>query len=152
MTQHSPEPDLSGFILNLHASLPYLDEFNQQTFVVQLNGDLLENNNTRVIEDLALLQQIGIRIVLVHDAEAQIRKLLTESGHDYQSEDGIFVAKETYLPLIKQAISSANWHLLTSFKKCSQQVQTLTGHFMSAEKKKFSCQEKSCCRLYTKWL
>jgi len=129
---------LSGFIQNLRASLPYLEEFHQKTFVVQISGDLLENKNSRIIEDLALLQQVGIRIVLVHGAETQIRKLLTESGHIFQSEDGIFVAEEAHLPLIKQAIYSANWQLLTSFKSCSRKLQTLTGHFMFAEKKTFS--------------
>ena len=80
MTQHSLDPELSGFIQNLRASLPYLEEFHHKTFVVQMSGDLLENRNSRIIEDLALLQQVGIRIVLVHGAETQIRKLLTESG------------------------------------------------------------------------
>jgi len=129
---------LSGFIHNLRASLPYLEEFHQQTFVVQLSGDLLNGHNFRVIEDLALLQQVGIRIVLIHGAETQIRKFLTDGGLVCQTEDGILVAEETHLPLIEQAISSANWQLLTRFRSCSRQLQTLTGHFMFAEKKSFS--------------
>ena len=80
MPQHSLDPELSGFIHNLRASLPYLEEFHQQTFVVQLSGDLLNGHNFRVIEDLALLQQVGIRIVLIHGAETQIRKSLTDGG------------------------------------------------------------------------
>ena len=126
---------MSGFIHNLRASLPYLEEFHQQTFVVQLSGDLLNGHNFRVIEDLALLQKVGIRIVLIHGAETQIRKFLTDVGLVCQTEDGILVAKETHLPLIEQAISSANWQLLTRFRSCSRQLQTLTGHFMFAEKK-----------------
>ena len=138
MPQHSLDPELSGFIHNLRASLPYLEEFHQQTFVVQLSGDLLNGHNFRVIEDLALLQQVGIRIVLIHGAETQIRKFLTDGGLVCQTEDGILVAEETHLPLIEQAISSANWQLLTRFRSCSRQLQTLTGHFMFAEKKSFS--------------
>ena len=102
MPQHSLDPELSGFIHNLRASLPYLEEFHQQTFVVQLSGDLLNGHNFRVIEDLALLQQVGIRIVLIHGAETQIRKSLTDGGLVCQTEDGILVAEETHLPLIEQ--------------------------------------------------
>jgi amino-acid N-acetyltransferase len=138
MSQHSLDPELSGFIHNLRATLPYLEEFDQQTFVICLSGDLLEVQNSRVIEDLALLQQVGIRIVLVHGAESQIRKLLEKQGFDYKTEDGIFVAEGTYMPLIEQAVSSANWKLMTRLRSCARQLKPFTGHFLLAEKKTFS--------------
>ena len=94
MSKHSLDPELSGFIQNLRAALPYLEEFDQQTFVIYLSGELIEVQNSRVIEDLALLQQVGIRIVLVHGAEFQIRNLCASQGLDYHTEDGIFVAEE----------------------------------------------------------
>lgn len=138
MSHHSLDPVLSGFIHNLRATLPYLEEFDQQTFVIYLSGDLLEVQNSRVIEDLALLQQVGIRIVLVHGAESQIRMLFDKQGFDYQTEDGIFVAEEAYMPLIEQAVSSTNWKLLTKLRSCARQLQPFTGHFLLAEKKTFS--------------
>jgi hypothetical protein len=60
MPQLSLDPELSGFIHNLRTALPYLEEFHQQTFVIQLSGDLLEIHNSRIIEDLVLLQQVGV--------------------------------------------------------------------------------------------
>ena len=75
MSKHSLDPELSGFIHNLRAALPYLKEFDQQTFVIYLSGELIVVRNSRVIEDLALFQQVEIRIVLVHGAELQIRNL-----------------------------------------------------------------------------
>ena len=108
MSKHSLDPELSSFIHNLRSALPYLEEFDQQTFVIYLCGELIEVQNSRVIEDLALLQQVGIRIVLVHGAELQIRNLYASQGLDYHTEDGIFVAEETNMPFIEQAVSSAN--------------------------------------------
>jgi len=145
MLQHSLEPELSGFIHNLRAALPYLEEFHQQTFVIQLSGDLLEIHNSRVIEDLALLQQIGVRIVLVHGAETQIRKLLDAEGHDYQTEDGVLVAEKKHLALIEQAISSTNWKLLSKLRSCGRQLQPISGHFLSAEKKPLAGDFASHC-------
>ncbi len=71
-------------------------------------------------------------------AEAQIHKLLAAKGHDYQTEDSILVAEEAHLPLIEQAISSANWLLLTKLRSCGRQLQPFSGHFLFAEKKSFS--------------
>ena len=102
MSKHSLDSELSGFILNLRAALPYLEEFDKQTFVIYLSGKLIEFQNSRVIEDLALLQQVGIRIVLVHGVELQIRNFYASQGLDYHTEDGIFAANEKiYLMLIK---------------------------------------------------
>ena len=112
MSKHSFDPKLSGFIPNLRAALPYLEEFDQKTFVIYLSGELIEVQNSRVIEDLALLQQVGIRILLVHGAELQIRNLCAIQGLDYHTEDGIIVAEETKIPLIEQAVSSVNCKLL----------------------------------------
>ena len=138
MSKHSLDPKLSGFIHNLRSALPYLEEFDQQTFVIYLSGELIEVQNSRVIEDLALLQQVGIRIVLVHGAELQIRNLYASQGLDYHTEDGIFVAEETNMPFIEQAVSSANWKLLSRLRSCARQLQPFTGHFLLAEKKNFS--------------
>ena len=46
---------------------------------------------------------------------------LLRKGHDYQTEDSILVAEEAHLPLIEQAISSANWLLLTKLRSCGRQ-------------------------------
>ena len=138
MSKHSLDPKLSGFIHNLRAALPYLEEFDQQTFVIYLSGGLIEVQNSRVIEDLALLQQVGIRIILVHGAEFQIRNLYANQALDYHTENGVFVAEEKNMPIIEQAVSSANWKLLSRLRNCAHQLQAFTGHFLLAEKKNFS--------------
>ena len=138
MSKHSFDPELSGFIHNLRAALTYLEEFDQKTFVIYLSGELIEVQNSRVIEDLALLQQVGIRIVLVHGAELQIRNFYASQGLDYHTEDGIFAAEEKNIPLIAQAVASTNWKLLSMLRSCAPQLQAFTGHFLLVEKKNFS--------------
>ena len=137
MSKHLLDPELSGFIHNLRAALLYLEEFDQQTFVIYLSVELIEIQNSRVIEDLALLQQVGIRIILVHGAELQIRNLYVSQGLDYHTEDGIFAAEEENIPLIEQAVSFTNWKLLSRLRSCASQMQAFTGHFLLAEKKTF---------------
>jgi len=56
MSKHSLDPELSGFKHNLRVALPDLEEFDQQTFVIYLSGELIYVQNSMVIEDLVLLQ------------------------------------------------------------------------------------------------
>ncbi len=85
MSKLSLDSELPGLIKNLRAALPYLEEFDQQTFVIYLNGELIEHQNSMVIEDLALLQQVGIKIVLVHGVELQIWNLYASQELDYHT-------------------------------------------------------------------
>ena len=68
----------------------------------------------------------------------QIRNLYAIQGLDYHTEDGIFVAEETNMLFIEQAVSTANWKLLSRFRSCARQLQPFTGHFLLAEKIFFS--------------
>ena len=67
----------------------------------------------------------------------QIRNLYASQGLDYHTEDGIFVAEETNMPFIEQAVSSANWKLLSRLRSCVRQLKLFTGHFLLSEKKTF---------------
>jgi len=42
------------------------------------------------------------------------------------------------IPLIEQAVSSANWKLLSRLRSGARQLQAFTGHFLLAEKKSSS--------------
>ena len=67
----------------------------------------------------------------------KIQNLYACQGFDNHTEDGIFVAQEKYMPLIEQAVSSANWKLLSRLKSCASKMQDFTGHFLLVEKKTF---------------
>ena len=48
-----------------------------------------------------------------------------------------FLLLKKNIPLIEQAVSSANWKLLSRLRSCTCQLQAFTGHFLLAEKKTF---------------
>ena len=60
----------TSLIRALRGSLPYLEEFHHQIFVVCVNGKLLRRNVApEIMEELALLHRVGIQLVLVHDSQ-----------------------------------------------------------------------------------
>ena len=67
MSQNSFDAELSSFIHNLRAALPYLEEFDQKTFVIYLSGELIKIQNSRVIKDLALLISMPVNdLIIIH--------------------------------------------------------------------------------------
>ena len=54
----------------LRGSLPYLEEFHRQIFVVCVSGELLQQDAApKIMEELALLHRVGVQLVLVHDSQ-----------------------------------------------------------------------------------
>ncbi|MFA5496188.1 MAG: amino-acid N-acetyltransferase [Porticoccaceae bacterium] len=58
-------------------TLPYINMHRGKTFVIAISGDGVQDGNfAYVVQDIALLNSLGIRIVLVHGARPQIEERL----------------------------------------------------------------------------
>ena len=91
----------------LRGSLPYLEEFHHQVFVVCVNGELLQRDAApKIMEELALLHRVGIQLVLVHDSQ-----LLNQSSLDTSSFP-VAVSRHD-LTAVQQQIAAINWEFLT---------------------------------------
>ena len=67
---------------------PYIHHHRGKTFVIALDGDTVAHANFhRTIHDIALLQSLGIRIVLVHGGRPQIDQRITQAGEKSQFHD-----------------------------------------------------------------
>lgn len=58
---------------------PYIHAHRQRTFVIALGGEaVMHANFSHIIQDLALMSSLGIRLVLVHGARPQINQALAQ--------------------------------------------------------------------------
>lgn len=130
--------EFSGFTHYLRCALPYLEEFHQHVFVIQLSGDVLQEAHTRILEDILLLRRVGIRIIIVHGAQAQILQILKDHGMSPCFNAGRIVAEKKVMHLIQQAIASLNWKLLGQLQGSTGGTIPFSGHFIQATAKKFA--------------
>ena len=58
-------------------SAPYINTHRGKTFVIMFDGEAVQHENFQhIIHDIALLHSLGIRLILVHGARAQINQNL----------------------------------------------------------------------------
>ena len=70
-----------NYVKFLRQTSPYIHSHRGKTFVVAISGDsVLQSNFHSMVHDVALLQRLGMRIVLVHGARPQINNRLTLSN------------------------------------------------------------------------
>ncbi|MBT8438532.1 MAG: amino-acid N-acetyltransferase, partial [Gammaproteobacteria bacterium] len=100
--QHTPE-----FVRWFRNSSPYINAFRNRTFVVAFGGEMLADAQfASMVHDLALLNSLGVRLVLVHGTRPQIEHCLQQRKADFQYVNGLRVTDDAALSCVKQAAGS----------------------------------------------
>lgn len=104
--------DLTQLVNWFRSSAPYINAHRNKTFVLMLGGEALETDNFQhIINDIALLNSLGVKLVLVHGVRPQIQKQLDLYGHKSAFENDIRITDEKSLALIKQAVGAVQIEL-----------------------------------------
>lgn len=93
-------------------SAPYINAHRHKTFVLMIGGEALETDNfQRIINDIALLNSLGVKLVLVHGVRPQIQKQLDTHGHSSEFHNDLRITDDRSLSLIKQAVGAVQIEL-----------------------------------------
>ncbi len=88
-------------------SSPYINAFRGRTFVITFGGEAVADHHfASLIHDIALLNSLGVRLVLVHGARPQIEQRLNERGADIRYVNGLRVTDATALACVKEAVGT----------------------------------------------
>ena len=84
---------------------PYIHAFRGRTFVIAFGGEVLEAGAAQaLIHDIALLDSMGIRLVLVHGARPQIDAEMRARGRTPEFHKGLRVTDAEALECVKRAM------------------------------------------------
>lgn len=94
------------------SSAPYINAHRHKTFVLMVGGEALETDKFQhIINDIALLNSLGVKLVLVHGVRPQIQKQLDLHGHISQFDHDLRITDDKSLALIKQAVGAVQIEL-----------------------------------------
>lgn len=128
--------ETSGYATWFRASTPYISAHRNRTFVVLLCGEALAHPNlANIVHDLALLQVLGVRLVLVHGARPQIDAALPSSrfhgDRRITDRDSLGAVLGVYGQLRTQLEALFSTGLPTSPLR-NADIATVTGNFVVA--------------------
>jgi amino-acid N-acetyltransferase len=93
-------------LADLREILRYVPQYRDKTFVIALDGAVVEEENFRnLLLDIALLRSLRVEVALVHGASLQIRRLAEQTGQTASNLDGTGVTDQATLQL---ALNAAN--------------------------------------------
>jgi len=114
----------------LREALPYIQRFKGHTFVVKLSGKVTEDhsNLTSLVEELALLHQVGIRICVVHGGGKQLTELASKLGVEQTIIEGRRVTDDATLEMAKMVFAGKiNTDILAALRQRGIEAVGLSG-------------------------
>ncbi|MBT8428425.1 MAG: amino-acid N-acetyltransferase [Gammaproteobacteria bacterium] len=98
------DKDNADFVCWFRQSSPYIHAHRGKVFVLSFGGEALtEKGFANLIHDIALLNGLGIRLVLVPGARPQIERQLSGRGAKLQLAGGLRVTDDNALACVKEA-------------------------------------------------
>ena len=99
------QPGSHQFVDWFRNSTPYIKAHRGKTFVILVGGETIQEETfAGLIHDIALLNTLGVRLILVHGARPQIEAQLQQAGIQSHIEQGLRITDEQSLPHVQQAV------------------------------------------------
>lgn len=88
-------------------ALPYITAFAGKTFVIKYGGSVMENEalKDQFIQDIALLNAIGIKLVLVHGGGKRINQMLQRMNVPVEFKHGLRVTDGLTMQIVEMVLS-----------------------------------------------
>ncbi len=92
----------------LTEALPYIQDFRGSVVLIKLGGSVMEvdANLDLLMDDVAFLNAVGIKVVIVHGGGKAISKAIKLSGHEPKFVDGLRVTDETTMEIVRKTLNN----------------------------------------------
>ena len=91
----------------LTAALPYIKKYSGKIVVVKYGGNAMINQQLKeqVMEDIALLWLIGVKVVLIHGGGPEINETMAKLGKQAKFVDGLRVTDKETVDIVQMVLA-----------------------------------------------
>ena len=131
----------NNYVQFFRETSPYIHAHRGKTFVIALSGDAVSHENFHsIIHDIALMQSLGVHIVLVHGARPQIDQRLSEASIESSFCQQVRITDGAAMDCVKQAVGSTRFQIesalsmgLPNSPMHGARVRVVGGNFITAK-------------------
>ncbi len=116
-------------IKTLIEAIPYIRRFNGKVFVIKLGGSMLVDEKTRltILEDVALLKFVGIKLILVHGGGKEISRLSEKLGLKVRFVEGLRHTDDKTLDVVTMVLGRVNSEIVEELENLNCKAIGTTG-------------------------
>ena len=120
---------------------PYIHMHRGKTFVVAISGEAIAAGKLpSLVQDLAMIQSMGVKIVLVHGFRPQVNEQLAAKGHVPQYSHGMRITDSVALDCAQEAAGQLRYEIEAAFSQglpntpmAGATVRVISGNFITAK-------------------
>ena len=92
----------------LTAALPYIQDFRGSVVLIKLGGSVMEveDNLDSLMDDIAFMNAVGMKVVIVHGGGKAITKAIKMSGHEPAFVGGLRVTDEPTMEIVRKTLNN----------------------------------------------
>ncbi|MDE2614896.1 MAG: amino-acid N-acetyltransferase [Burkholderiales bacterium] len=128
------------FVPWFRAVAPYIHAYHGKTFVVGLAGEAIAAGKLEaLVQDLAILHAMGVKIVLAHGFRPQVDEQLAAKGHVPRFHEGSRVTDPVALDAAQEAAGQLRFEIEAAFSQglpntpmANAMVRVVSGNFLTA--------------------
>ena len=117
----------------LTEALPYIQDFRGAVVLVKLGGSVMEveENLESLMDDVAFMRAVGMKVVIVHGGGKAISKAIKESGHEPKFVDGQRVTDEETMEIVRRTLNNrVNPDLVRRLQRRGANARPLHGNWL----------------------
>ncbi len=130
----------SAFVRWFRDSSPYIHAHRGRTFVVSFGGEALADGLfANLVQDFALLNSLGVKLVLVHGVRPQVEQRLNARGCQMRYVNGLRVTDAEALECVKEAAGTVRVEIeallsmgLANSPMAGARIRVTSGNFVVA--------------------
>lgn len=122
----------------LTEALPYIRDFHGSVVLVKLGGSVMESeaNLDSLMDDIAFMRVVGMKVVIVHGGGKAISKAIKESGHEPKFVDGLRVTDEAAMEIVRRTLNNVvNPDLVRRLQERGANARPIHGNWVFAARK-----------------
>jgi amino-acid N-acetyltransferase len=128
------------FVRWFRQAAPYINAHRGRTFVILFGGEVVQDPAfPHLIHDIALLNSLGARLVLVHGARPQVEERLKRRGAELRYVNGLRITDAQALECVKEAAGAVRVEIeallsmgLTNSPMAGACLRVASGNFVTA--------------------
>ena len=96
----------------------YIDKYNEDYIVIKCGGSVLIDQILfdQLIEDISILNKLGLNIIVVHGGGKNIKKKLDEAKLKSKFINGLRITDENTIKIVKEALTELNHEIINKLK------------------------------------
>ena len=106
----------------------YIEKYSNEIIVIKCGGSVLLDKNlfNQFIEDVSIVNKLGLSSIVIHGGGKNIKKKLDEQNIDSKFINGLRVTDEKTIKIVEEALLELNFEILKNINDNQASAQSVT--------------------------